>query len=144
MEYISLSWYDILDKDCGSYQDFIDRELLLIRKLLNQWFLVIQLKSSLRKFYSRHHDLVNRYGVSVSQNVHGSVPFVVITIRSCPHSWLITGFVTRGTKRVQMCSMNCYPREFTLVFSRMCVARSVVFCIVFCRLLFSTADVDAS
>jgi hypothetical protein len=45
MEYISLSWYDILDKDCGSYQDFIDRELLLIRKLLNQWFPLVKLKS---------------------------------------------------------------------------------------------------
>jgi len=28
---------------------------------------MIRLKSSLRKFYGRHQDLVNRYGVSVSQ-----------------------------------------------------------------------------
>ena len=34
---------------CGSYQDFLDRGLLLIRKLLNQWFLLVKLKSSLRK-----------------------------------------------------------------------------------------------
>ena len=39
---------------CGSYQDFLDRGLLLTRKLL-------------RKFYGRHHDLVDRYGISVSQ-----------------------------------------------------------------------------
>ncbi len=52
---------------CGSYQDFLDRGLLLTRKLLNQGFLLINLKSSLRKFYGRHHDLVERYGVSVSE-----------------------------------------------------------------------------
>ena len=54
-------------KDCGSYQDFLDRVLLLTRKLLNQVFLLVKLKSSLRTFYGRHHDLVDRYGISVSQ-----------------------------------------------------------------------------
>ena len=52
---------------CGSYQNFLDRGLLLTRKLLNQGFLLVKLKSSLRKFYGRHHDLVDRYGISVSQ-----------------------------------------------------------------------------
>jgi hypothetical protein len=33
---------------CGSYQDFLDRGLLLTRKLLNQEFLLVNLKSSLR------------------------------------------------------------------------------------------------
>jgi hypothetical protein len=51
----------------GFYQDFLDRFLQLTRKLLNQGFLLVKLKSSLRKFYGRHHDLVNRYGISVSQ-----------------------------------------------------------------------------
>jgi hypothetical protein len=48
---------------CGSYVDFLDRGLLL----LNQVFLLVKLKSSRRTFYGRHHDLVNRYGISVSQ-----------------------------------------------------------------------------
>ena len=52
---------------CISYQDFLDRGSLLTRKLLNQGFLMVKLKSSLRKFYGRHHDLVDRYGKSVSQ-----------------------------------------------------------------------------
>jgi hypothetical protein len=39
---------------CGSYQDFLDRGLLLTRKLLSQGFLLVKLKSSLRKFYGRH------------------------------------------------------------------------------------------
>jgi hypothetical protein len=28
---------------------------------------LVKLKSSLRQFYGRHHDLVGRYGISVSQ-----------------------------------------------------------------------------
>ena len=39
-------------------------ELLLTRKLLNQGFPLVKLKSSLQKFYSRYHDLVKYYGVS--------------------------------------------------------------------------------
>ena len=42
---------------CGFYQDFFDRGLLLTRKLLNQGFILVKLKSSLRKFYGRHYDL---------------------------------------------------------------------------------------
>jgi hypothetical protein len=52
---------------CGSYQDFLDRGLLLTRKLLHQGFLLVKLKSSLQKFYGRHHDFVDHYGISVSQ-----------------------------------------------------------------------------
>ena len=51
----------------GFYHDFLGRVLLITRKLLNHGFLVAMLKSSLQKFYCRPHDLVNRYGVSVSQ-----------------------------------------------------------------------------
>jgi hypothetical protein len=31
-------------KACGSYQDFLERGLLLTRKLLNQGFLIVKLK----------------------------------------------------------------------------------------------------
>jgi hypothetical protein len=55
------------NRACGSYQDFLDKGLLLTRKLLNQGFPLVKLKSSLRKFYGLHHDLVDRYGISVSQ-----------------------------------------------------------------------------
>ena len=50
---------------CGSYQDFLDRGLMLSMKLLKQRFLLVKLKSSLRKFSGRHHDLVDYYGISV-------------------------------------------------------------------------------
>jgi hypothetical protein len=62
-KYILIRYFRV----CGSYQDFLDRGLLLTRKLLNQGFLLVKLKSSLRKFYGHHHDLVDRYGISVSQ-----------------------------------------------------------------------------
>jgi hypothetical protein len=32
-------------RTCGTYQDFLDRGFVLTRKLLNQWFLLVQLKS---------------------------------------------------------------------------------------------------
>jgi hypothetical protein len=38
----------------------------------------------------------------VVTNDHGYVPLVVNTSRSFPHSWLITGFVTRLTRRVTL------------------------------------------
>ena len=34
---------------CGSYKDFLDKGLLQTRKLLNQGFILVNLKSSLRK-----------------------------------------------------------------------------------------------
>jgi hypothetical protein len=52
---------------CGSYQDFLEIGILLTMKLLNQGFLLVQLKLSLRKIYGRHHDLVDRFGISESQ-----------------------------------------------------------------------------
>jgi hypothetical protein len=54
---------------CGSYREFIGKELLLTRKPLNQGFLMVKLKSSLPMCYGRHHDLVNWYGISVSQMI---------------------------------------------------------------------------
>jgi hypothetical protein len=52
---------------CGSYQDYLDRGLLQRRKLLNQGFLLVKLKSSLRRFYGRLHDMADRDGISMSQ-----------------------------------------------------------------------------
>ena len=45
---------------------FLDRGLLLTMKLLNQEFLVLKVKSY-RTCFGQHHDLVNLYGISVSQ-----------------------------------------------------------------------------
>ena len=42
---VYISQFIRYSRDCGSYQDFIDRGLLLTRKLLNQGFLLVKLKS---------------------------------------------------------------------------------------------------
>jgi hypothetical protein len=118
---------------CGSYPNFLDRELLLTRKLLNQGFPLIKLKSSLRKFYSRHHDLVDRYGICVI-NDHGYVPLVANTSRSFPQSRLITGFVTRLIRRVPLVKQELLTLPEHLrspVFSGVRVTRSLVLYVCF-------------
>jgi hypothetical protein len=80
---------------CGSYQDLRDRGLLLQRKVLNQGFLLVKLKSSFRKFYVRHRWSLRI--ICVTNNPR-YVPLVVNTFRSFPNSWLITGFVTTVTR----------------------------------------------
>jgi hypothetical protein len=62
-EYNYISQMIRYSRACGSYQDFLDRGLLLTRKLLNQGFLLVKLKSSPRKIYGRHHDMVDRYAI---------------------------------------------------------------------------------
>ena len=52
---------------CGSYEDVLDKGLLLTMRLLYQGFILVKLKSLLRKFHGRHHDLVDRCWISVSQ-----------------------------------------------------------------------------
>ena len=82
-------------RDCGSYQDVLDRGLLLTRKLLNQGCV------------SHHFDSFTfppwicwpLWNICVT-NDHGNAPLVVKTPRSIPHSWLITGLVTRQTRMV--------------------------------------------
>ena len=44
-------------KACASYNEFLHRELLLTMKLLNHGFIMVKLKSSLRKLCGHHHDL---------------------------------------------------------------------------------------
>ena len=52
---------------CCDYVDFKNRGILLTNKLLKQGFAEERLKSSLRKFYGRHHELVDCYDISISQ-----------------------------------------------------------------------------
>ena len=68
-------------------------------------------------------------------NDHGYVPLVVNTSRSFPHSWLITGFVTRLTRRVSLVEQELFTLQehlsSPLVFSWVPVARSLVVCVCF-------------
>ena len=49
------------------YVDFKKRGTLLTRKLLKQGYEEDRLKFSFRKFYGRHHELVDSYENSMSQ-----------------------------------------------------------------------------
>jgi hypothetical protein len=128
--------------------------LLLTMKLLNQGFLLVKLKSSLWKFYGRHHDLVDRYGISVT-NDHGYVPLVVNISRFFPHSRFITGFVTRLTRRVPLVEQEpiTLPEHLSSppVFSGVHVTRSLVLyvcfvdhCLSFCTFSFGHCVVRSS
>ena len=56
--------FSLYHRACGSYYNFFDQGLLLTRKLLNQGFLVVKLKSSRKKkCSSRYHDLFYEYQV---------------------------------------------------------------------------------
>jgi len=90
--YVTNSWHSLY---------LLDTELLLTRKLLNQGFLLAKLNSSLRKIYGRHHDVVDRYGISVSQMTMDMFRLSYHS-PSFSHSWLITGFVTRLTRWVSL------------------------------------------
>ena len=61
--------------------------------------------TSVWKFYCRHHNLVNSYGISASQNDHGFVP-LVITIQSFLHAWLVIRFLTRVIPQTPLLEQN--------------------------------------
>ena len=56
--------------------------------------------SALISFFKRKN-LRSLWNICVT-NDHGYVPFVISTSRSSPHSRLVTGFVTRLTRRVPL------------------------------------------
>jgi hypothetical protein len=112
----------------GFYQDFLDLGLLLTRKLLNQGFLLVKWKSSLRKFGWL------LWNICVT-NDHGYVPLVVSTSWSFPHSRLFTGFVTRLTRQLLLVNYEqlTLPQHQSSppVFSGVRVTRSQVLCVCF-------------
>ena len=128
---------------CGFYQNFLDIGLLLTRKILNQGFILVKLKSSLRKFYGRHHDLVDRYGISV--------PRICSTCRK--HFPVVSSFTTYyrvynqiNTTGATSGAGTAYPSEHLsslTLFSEVCVTQSLVLyvcfidpCLFFCTFFF--------
>ena len=100
----------------------------------------MKLKSLLRKFYGRHHNLITRYGIICFTNDHGYASFVVISIRTFLHSSLVTWSVIKVIWRVSLLEQElltipdhlCFPWDFDFL----CVAQSLGFCVVFCRSLY--------
>ena len=56
---------------CSGCRDFMERGKVLTQKLLSQGYQKTKLVATLKKFYGRHHDLVNPCGVAVSGVVSG-------------------------------------------------------------------------
>ena len=92
-----------------------------------QGFLLVKLKSSLRKFYGRRHNLVNSYGISGSQMSTGMFHSL--------SSILITGFVTRVTRRMPLVQQELLTLtghfSSSPNFTGVRVAQSLVFCVCF-------------
>ena len=82
--------------------------------------------------FSRNKDFCT-YLVWIVSTV--KVPFVIITIRSFPYTWLFTGLVTRVTWGLPLVEQELLTFP-PLVFSGIHIAQSLVFCVVFCRSLF--------
>ena len=61
-----VSWTDLSCWHTRLRCSYVDKGLLQTGKLLNLRLLVVTSNSSLRRIYGRHHDLVDRYVVSVS------------------------------------------------------------------------------
>jgi hypothetical protein len=80
------------------------------RKLTDQGFLVIKLKSSLRMCYGHYPDWANRYGVTVSQMIT-HVPCVVSSFQSFPHSWRMTGLWTWVKRWVPLVEQGLLTRR---------------------------------
>jgi hypothetical protein len=122
-----LIWYS---RACGSYHDLLDRGLLLTRKLLNHVFLVVRLK------LFESFTVATMIWLIVREYLCHKWPRICSICRYCnpsfPHSWLITGFVTRLTRRVHKWSRNCYHLSSCPVFIGVRVGQSLVFCVVFC------------
>ena len=70
-------------------------------KSLNHGFIVIRLKSSRPEYYGHHHDLINSYIISFT-NENGFVQIALIIIRFFIIPRLIAGFATTVTRRVPL------------------------------------------
>ena len=88
-------------RTCDSYNDSVEIALLLARKLLNQEFLVVKLKSTLGRIY----------GLICVTKDYGYVPFVVFTIRSFHYSVMIVNQICNNSNTTDAtCGAgNAYP-----------------------------------
>jgi hypothetical protein len=123
----------LLIEETTDFKNFLERELLVTRKLLHQGLLVTMLMSLHRTFCARHHhlQLVKCDGLSVSQknnNISASQS------QSRP-PYSVSLLITRS----HICCWICWPFRNTWVhplFISVCVALSFVFGVLFFRLLF--------
>ena len=104
-------------------------------KLLNQRFIMVKFKWSLRKW---RFMVATMTWLTVTEYLCHKWPRKCSVCHNhiCSHSWLITRFVTRVTRRVPHVLQELLTHEFTPVVSEVHVGQSLVFCVVYCRLSF--------
>jgi hypothetical protein len=91
---VNISQLTRYSRACGTYHDFLDRGLLLTRKLQKQGFLVFKLMSSLSKFYSCHHFMVyhdRKFELQITKDM-----FCLLLSQYCPNKWN-TSNITNGS-----------------------------------------------
>ena len=81
-----------LTRTYSSYECFILRAMRLSNKLLGQGYVKERLRSSLRKFYDRHGDLIKQYEVSLFRMLHdilddGNLQWRPLLIRHYTNFW---------------------------------------------------------
>ena len=52
---------------CSGYLDFLARAKLLTSKLLQQGYQLDKLRNAFKKFYGRHHNIIDKYHLSMSK-----------------------------------------------------------------------------
>jgi hypothetical protein len=104
-------------------------------KLLNQRFIMVKFKWSLRKW---RFMVATMTWLTVTEYLCHKWPRKCSVCHNhiCSHSWLITRFVTRVTRRVPHVLQELLTHKFTPVVSEVHVGQSLVFCVVYCRLSF--------
>ena len=100
----------------------------------NLGFLLVKLKSSLRKFYGHHHDLVDHYGISVSEmtticsTYHKHFP---VLSSFMTYHWLCNQINTTGVTSGSGIAYPSGTHEFISGFSRVRATRSLVLYVCF-------------
>jgi hypothetical protein len=96
---------------------------------------LVKLRLLFRKYYGRHYDLVNRYGISMINDLgysvcrnHNPLRFPFIT-----YHWICNKCITTGASSGAGIAYPCSKYEYTPVSSEVRVAQSLVFYEVFCR-----------
>ena len=124
---------------CGSYQDFLDRGLLLIMEMRNQWFLVVKLSHCFENFavaimtlLTVREYLCHKWSLmcSVFRNHNPVLSPIIAYHRVYNRSNTTDATCEAGT---------AYPSgapESTPVLCGVRVSRHLIFCVVFCASLF--------
>ena len=101
------------------------------KQLVNFYHLRLRVECTIFVIYKAVHESTSYFHVYVHSDVS--------TSQSFPHSWLITGFLTRQTRSIPLSGGGtAHPSvvsEFTTGFSGIRVACSLVFYVVFCSVI---------